>query len=190
MKLYLIRHGRTEASEKRLYCGSTDLPLSPSGAEEIKRLAAEGIYPDMSGCAVYTSGMRRADETLALITGAADRAVIPELREMDFGAFEMHSYDELKENADYIAWISGDNEKNVCPGGESGEGMTLRVKSALDRLLRDGRDALVVSHGGPTAAMMAMLFPGEEKNRYQWQPSPGRGYAVNADGEHLGYTAI
>ncbi|MBP5167526.1 MAG: histidine phosphatase family protein [Oscillospiraceae bacterium] len=190
MKLYLIRHGRTEASEKHLYCGSTDLPLSASGAEEVKRLALQGIYPDMSGCAVYTSGMLRADETLGLILGRVDRAVIPELREMDFGAFEMHSYDELKENTDYIAWISGDNEKNVCPGGESGELMTRRVKIALDRLLSEGRDALVVSHGGPIAAIMAMLFPEEGKNRYQWQPSPGRGYAVSADGKSGSYTEI
>ncbi len=190
MRLYLIRHGRTEASEKHLYCGSTDLPLSPAGADEVKRLASEGVYPDTEGFAVYTSGMLRADETLRLIRGGCERAAIADLREMDFGAFEMHGYEELKENADYIAWISGDNEKNVCPGGESGELMTRRVKSALDRLLSDGRDALVVSHGGPIAAIMATLFPKEEKNRYQWQPSPGRGYAVETDGVHAGYTAI
>ena len=26
MTIYLIRHGKTEANEKHLYCGSTDLP--------------------------------------------------------------------------------------------------------------------------------------------------------------------
>ena len=38
--VYLIRHGRTEANEKHLYCGSSDLPLSVSGAEELKKLTA------------------------------------------------------------------------------------------------------------------------------------------------------
>ena len=31
MSIYLIRHGKTEANEKHLYCGSTDLPLSEKG---------------------------------------------------------------------------------------------------------------------------------------------------------------
>ena len=30
MKILLLRHGITEANEKHLYCGSTDLPLSPA----------------------------------------------------------------------------------------------------------------------------------------------------------------
>ena len=31
MTLYLIRHGNTVANEQHLYCGSTDLSLSPEG---------------------------------------------------------------------------------------------------------------------------------------------------------------
>ena len=30
MRILLLRHGITEANEKHLYCGSTDLPLSPA----------------------------------------------------------------------------------------------------------------------------------------------------------------
>ena len=39
MTIYLIRHGKTEANEKRLYCGSTDLPLSEAGREELRNLS-------------------------------------------------------------------------------------------------------------------------------------------------------
>lgn len=35
MKLILIRHGKTEANEKHLYCGSTDVSLSESGIKEL-----------------------------------------------------------------------------------------------------------------------------------------------------------
>ena len=35
------------------------------------------------------------------------------------------------------------------------------------------------SLAGVIAAIMAHLFPKEEKNRYQWQPSPGGGYVVD-----------
>ena len=48
MTVYLIRHGKTEANEKRLSCGSTDLPLSEKGREE---LSHKDIYPACSlGC--------------------------------------------------------------------------------------------------------------------------------------------
>jgi hypothetical protein len=38
MTVYLIRHGKTEANEKWLYCGSTDLPLSQKGREELTEI--------------------------------------------------------------------------------------------------------------------------------------------------------
>lgn len=37
MTIYLIRHGKTEANEKRLYCGITDLPLSEAGRDELQQ---------------------------------------------------------------------------------------------------------------------------------------------------------
>ena len=55
-KLYLIRHGRTEANEKWLYCGSTDLPLSESGMKLL-----ENIHYDVpENCVFMTSGMLRS----------------------------------------------------------------------------------------------------------------------------------
>ena len=36
MTIYLIRHGKTLANERRLYCGSTELSLSEQGREELK----------------------------------------------------------------------------------------------------------------------------------------------------------
>ena len=37
MRILLLRHGITEANEKHLYCGSTDLPLSPAGRAALRR---------------------------------------------------------------------------------------------------------------------------------------------------------
>lgn len=37
-RVVLLRHGSTQANERGLYCGSTDLPLSPAGREELMRL--------------------------------------------------------------------------------------------------------------------------------------------------------
>lgn len=171
--IYLIRHGKTQANEKHLYCGSTDLSLSPAGAAELRELK----YSPRKA-RFLTSGMKRTNETLKILFGDVPFQEVPEFREVDFGAFEMRCYEELKEDPDYLAWITGDNEGNVPPGGESGKQMTARVLGAFEKLERTGEDTVLVTHGGVIAAIMASRFPEEGKNRYQWQPAPGRGYRL------------
>lgn len=182
MRAVLLRHGRTEANQNWLYCGSTDLPLMPKGREELIALRQAGGYPAGTGLRRCTSGMRRTDETLELLYGPGERIALPAFREMDFGAFEMRSYEAMKEDPDYVAWITGDNERNVCPGGESGAQMEERVLTAW-RELEGGPDTLLVTHGGPIAALMAYLFPEEGRNRYEWQPKNGRGFLLEREGE-------
>ena len=179
MKLILLRHGVTEANEKRLYCGATDPGLSDAGKEALLRQKGEIAYPDVTGMRVVTSGMKRCEETLQILYGDVTHETDDAFREMDFGAFEMHSYEELKSDASYLAWITGDNEANVAPGGESGDQMTRRVIRGLDRLTAENRDTLLVTHGGVIAVIMAHLFPAERKNRYEWQPVPGGGYLID-----------
>ena len=171
--IYLIRHGKTRANEAHLYCGSTDLPLSEAGKAELVKLHY-GVTPER----FLTSGMRRTNETLRILFGDVPFTPVPEFREVDFGAFEMHSYEELRENADYQCWITGDNEKNVPPGGESGARMTARVTAAFSALRQLPGDTVLVTHGGVIAAIMAFCFPEENKTRYQWQPAPGHGYVL------------
>lgn len=181
MKLILIRHGWTEANEKRLYCGRTDLPLSESGKKELEGLKEQGICPDPAGFRILISPKKRCRETLAILYGNVPYETDEALCEMDLGAFEMHSYEELKEDPAYIAWITGWNEANPTPGGESGLQMQVRVEAALERILQDGRDTLTVTHGGVIAVIMDALFGAEEKNRYEWQPENGRGYLIDTE---------
>ncbi len=177
-RVVLIRHGRTEANDRRLYCGASDLPLSGPGREALLALRARGGYPSVDGFAVYTTGLRRTEETLELLFGPMPHRTAPGLREVDFGAFEMRGYEELKDDPAFRRWCEGDNEKNVPPGGESGEQMTERVRAAFFSLLETGEDLLIVSHGGPIAAVMEALFPEEGRNRWQWQPANGEGYEI------------
>ena len=64
MTIYLIRHGKTEANEKHLYCGSTDLPLSEAGRAELQNL-----HYDIKNVRFLTSGMKRANESLQILFG-------------------------------------------------------------------------------------------------------------------------
>ncbi|MBQ6053469.1 MAG: histidine phosphatase family protein [Clostridia bacterium] len=178
MKLVLIRHGKTEANEKRLYCGKTDIGLSCAGKEELIAKKQQTVYPDINGMAVVTSGKKRCEETLEIIYGKTPHAADTAFCEMDFGIFEMRSYEEMKNDPQYIAWISGNNEENIAPGGESGTVMRDRVLKGLRRVIASDRDALIVTHGGVIAAIMDFLFSEEKKNRYEWQPSFGGGYIV------------
>lgn len=170
MTIYLIRHGKTRANEQHLYCGSTDLGLTETGKEELCKL-----HYNVGQVRFLTSGMRRTNETLQTLFGEVPFEVEPRFREVDFGIFEMHTYDQLKNTPLYQTWISGDNEQNIPPWGESGAQMKKRV---LEAFLEIKEDTAVITHGGVIAAVMEHLFPAEGKNRYQWQPQPGHGYVI------------
>lgn len=178
MILHLIRHGQTVANQKRLYCGTTDLPLTEEGIEAIKALAAQGIYPALQGLAVYTSGLLRAQQTLEAMYGPVPHDLLPGFREMRFGVFEMRSYEELKNDPDYIAWIEDPSGQVPCPGGESSADFSRRVLSAFKSLKGNKQSSLVVCHGGVIATLMQRLFPREQRHFYQWQPKPGEGYSL------------
>lgn len=178
MTLYLIRHGRTEANIRHLYCGSTDLPLAEAGITALRTLR----YPRVDNARYITSGMRRCVQTMEILFGPVTSQVCPELREIDFGVFEMRGYEELRDDPDYQSWISGDNMANTPPGGESGLAMTQRVMTAFRGLLEDSTDVVIVTHGGVIAAIMGELFPQEGRSRYQWQPEPGHGYCLETRG--------
>ena len=173
MTLYLIRHGKTEANEKWLYCGSTDLPLSKAGAKELQALRY-----DIENVRFVTSGMKRTNETLQILFGDVTYQVDPRFREVDFGIFEMHSYEEIKDTPEYQGWLTGDNEANIPPQGESGLQMKERVLQGLSEMKED---TCIITHGGVIAAIMQHLFPGEKKSRYDWQPSPGHGYMITSN---------
>lgn len=170
MSIYLIRHGKTVANEQHLYCGSTDLPLSDGGREELHSMRYD-ITPER----FVTSGMKRTDETLRILFGNVPFSVDSRFREVNFGDFEMKSYEMLKDDPAYQIWLTGDNERNVPPDGESGVQMTRRVLEAF-REIPDG--TALITHGGVIAAIMASLFPQEGKHRYQWQPRNGHGYEI------------
>ncbi len=171
--IYLIRHGKTPANEQHLYCGSTDLPLSEAGLSELKDL-----HYCVGNARFITSGMKRTEQTLKALFGDVPFSVEPGFREVDFGVFEMHSYEQLKLRQDYQAWLTGDNESNIPPQGESGIQMTQRVIAAFEKYANSAQNTVIVTHGGVIAALMAHLFPQEQKSRYQWQPKPGHGYAI------------
>ena len=182
--IYLFRHGITEGNKRRLYYGSSDIPLIEEGIEAIKTRREAGIYPDTNGFLVVTTDLIRTEQTLFEMYGReVPHETDPRMREFSFGDFEMKSYEQLKDREDYQAWITGDNWRNVCPNGESGEIMLERSLVAMEDYI--GKDCIIVCHGGVIAGLMLTWFPGDEtaEHFYAWQPKPSEGYRIDFDDE-------
>ena len=190
-RICLIRHGITEGNQRRLYYGHSDIPLSEEGEVELEKLAASGLYPDSEQASFYTTGLLRTEQTLSIIYGDRPHEAISDLREINFGRFEMKSYEELKEQADYQTWIGGDMTKVGPPDGESTGEFALRIRGGFEDLMQrhqlkalslrhkeENALSVAVCHGGSTSVIMEILYPGVKDNFYQWIPDPGHGYVL------------
>ena len=200
-QIHLIRHGITEGNQRRLYYGAADIPLAKEGEQMLKELAADHIYPAAENSDFYTTGLLRTEQTLALIYGERTHSTIEELREMNFGQFEMKSYQDLKEIPAYIEWAGDKTGTIASPEGESILEFRERVKKGFEILMgrhrlkelserHSGKDAVstVVCHGGTIASIMELCFPGKREHFYKWIPDPGHGYTLNVkDGDVLDY---
>lgn len=179
MTVYLIRHGQTQGNLERRYIGSTDQPLCPQG-----RRALEGKnMPTVD--TVYVSPLLRCRETAAVLFPHQRAQTIEDLRECDFGAFENHTYEELKDDPAYRAWLDTGGAA-APPGGESKARQQERtVRAFLELAARHGPEdtiALVV-HGG---TIMALLETLEERHEfYRWQAPNGGGFVCRWDGKKL-----
>ena len=189
--VYIFRHGLTKEAELHLYCGKTDVPLSAKGIELLQK--QKEAMPDLCGYSFYSSGMKRTDRTLEILYPNAVYKKEAALRELDFGIFECHSYEELRDNCQYQMWISGCNELNVCPGGESSLQMKDRVISFAKKILsgkEEEKRIAIFTHGGPVVALMQYFFPEEKKNFYEWRCGFGQGYKIQLDDRGASYTKL
>ena len=93
-RLYVVRHGQTESSQRKAYSGRSDIALTEQGREQAHAAAAQ--LQDAGIDAVVTSPLIRARDTahaIAEATGAPVR-VDERLTEVDYGSFEGLDRDE------------------------------------------------------------------------------------------------
>lgn len=183
LKVYLIRHGKTEANEKHLYCGKTDISLSERGKKELYDIKSTVKYPEC--ISFFSSGAKRANETLEILYPEKTYSEINEFWEYNFGDFEMKSYDMLKENKDYISWITDNEGQVLCPNGESKFQYRKRIKKAfiafLEQCYKENiNSAALISHGGTIGTILEVFYD-NSKSFYEHQPSCGRGYKITLE---------
>ena len=177
MKIYLIRHGETALQAEKRYQGVTDAPLSGAGRAKLRR--AE-IRPDR----VYVTPLRRTRETAAILFPEAEQVLVPDLREMDFGAFEGRNALEMAHDPAYRCWVEG-MCLGRCPGGESKSEYSDRVCAAFCELMGRGEETVViVAHGGTQMAVLERFCDGA-KNYWEWQLPCGQGYLMEVESHRL-----
>lgn len=192
MEVIFIRHLPTPGNEKKQYIGRTDEVLS-SGAvtsfhkkrEMYLKSQKEGKYPPFYPPAemIVASPMKRCVQTAELIYPGQKIVTEPELRECDFGRFEGKTYEELKDDLAYIAWLESGGVL-AFPEGEDQETFRSRCVEGVCRWLKKGaaekkRSIAFVVHGGTIMAALHRLAEGEH-SFYDWQTGNGRGFLALA----------
>ena len=186
IKLYLIRHGKTYCNVKNLYCGKSDVDLSENGIYQLRENAKKNEYPK---CDFYfTSGAKRANQTLEIICPGNKYNILADFFEYDFGDFELKGHEDIKSKKEYMDWME-DTEGNIrCPNGESKSEFRKRIKEGFTELVKyfvkeDIKTAIGVTHGGTIGMILEMLYD-EKKKFYEWQPENGQGYelSITVDG--------
>ena len=179
MTVYLIRHGQTQGNLERRYIGSTDQPLCGQGREAL----TGKMYPPVEK--VYVSPLRRCRETASILYPDMPQEIAEDLRETDFGAFENHTYEELKDDPAYQAWLDTAGA-SAPPGGESKADVSRRIAAAFRAIAgRHGAEDVIalVVHGG---TIMALLEALENRHEfYRWQAPNGGGFRCQWDGKTL-----
>ena len=154
MRLYLVRHPRPEVPAGHCY-GRSDLMANEADVERVlAALASQGLPGAMP---VYASPLARSAVLAQRLAPAP--AFDKRLAEMDFGAWEMRSWDDIPRQ-EIDAW-SADLLHYRPGGGESVMDVAARVAGFDADLRRAGHaQALVVCHAGTMRLLHSLHLGG------------------------------
>ena len=161
MKSYIInfiRHGLTDANINGQYAGITDIPVCEEGIKRLEKLKNNYEYPKAE--AYFSSPLIRCRQTCNVIYPDATPIIVDNLKECDFGDWEMKTPADLKGNQDYEEWLKSGRQLSP-PNGESGIDFQTRICGALEKLIenlmRQGiTSASVFAHGGVIMTLIAV----------------------------------
>lgn len=173
MRLFLVRHGQTSANLQGVFCGLTDVALTPQGVAQASEVA--GWLAGVTFSDVVSSQLLRARHTADIVLAGhpCNARTDSQLNEMNFGEWEMrHHHDLQKEDSDaWAAWVA-DWQQASPTGGESFPQFSARIERVIQPLLsvsacsqqpQDNRQLqdnhqLLVAHQGVLSLMLARLL--------------------------------
>lgn len=176
--LHFIRHGATELQRQGIYMGRrTGSELSAEGIGELLRLQREYDYPPVE--VVFSSPLPHCLQTADFLYPQSRLMVVDELAEMDFGAYEGKTLEELKDDPAFCCWLANSHTEKP-PEGESGEEFLIRIQAAVAAMIdymvqNEVFEAAVVTHGGVIATLMSTLGLPHQPLQF-WKTGGGRGF--------------
>jgi broad specificity phosphatase PhoE len=139
-EIYLARHGNTAWTLSGQHTGLTDLPLTPNGERNARRLGER--LKGMTFARVFTSPLQRASRTCELAGFGAVAETNPDLVEWDYGQYEgLTSAEILEQRPDWQLFRDG------APGGESPEQIEERAERVVKRVRAIAGNVLIFSSG-------------------------------------------
>lgn len=177
--LYLFRHGLTKGNINAQYIGHTDYPLTTNGINQLKSIKAGSHYPSVD--AVFVSPLKRAKQSADIMFPKNNKIVIDNFIEYNFGEFEEHTAEELKDNEDFKSWLHGDMYARP-PYGESNAEFVQRVCEAFEKVINgcisEGVERIaIVTHAGVIMTLLS-CYGLPEAPMAHWQMDSGYGYEI------------
>jgi len=160
-RLLLIRHAEVELRYQGVFGGRIDMNLSERGHEQAALLAK--FLRGKKFDAIYASPMKRVQQTFAPSQKhhPVRQAILPELREIDFGDWTGFDWDAVREKfgVQPYEWLDK-IELGVVPNGESTVHFRKRVGPCLRKIIREnhGKTVAIFCHGGVIRMMLAILL--------------------------------
>lgn len=150
-RIVAIRHGETAWNVDTRIQGQLDIPLNETGREQARRVGLS--LAGESFAAIYSSDLKRADETARAVAGPVGLPVIGEkgLRERAFGLFEGKTFAEIEATWPESALRWRKRDPDFTPeGGESLLQLRERVNRTVHELAarHPGEQIVMVAHGG------------------------------------------
>jgi len=158
-RLILIRHGETDYTKAKRYCGHENTPLNAKGIKQVKRLGKR--LKNMKVDKVYCSSLKRTRETAEIVFPGRTLLRRRGLREIDFGKFSGLTFEEacrIHPRA-YKTWIGNPLNAKI-PEGESMRGFAKRVIRCFKKISGQNPKKIVVlvAHGGPIHIILLKLL--------------------------------
>lgn len=165
--LVLVRHGQSEDNERELFSGLRDPALTPRGVEEAGSAGTTLRNLGYRFDAAFTSRLRRAQHTLALILEALGQSDLPvhtdaALNERDYGALAGLNKPDARARfgvEQVRTWRKSYDA--VPPGGESLAMTEARLWPFFEHTIAprvlSGGCVLVVAHGNSLRSLLMRL---------------------------------
>jgi len=161
LKLYLIRHGQTQADVNGVICGSSDIGLTDLGKQQAEHLANMLASVRLDG--IIHSGMQRSEQTANIILGqrSVKLETQPLAQEICFGQWELRCHKEVESSAatSYTDWCR-DWQLAEVPGGELFTDFSQRIRQALSQLYQRPANSqlAIIGEQGALSFMLAMML--------------------------------